>query len=828
MENMINFGIDLGTTNSAIAKFVKGEVQIFTNPLDTGRSTLPSVVAFKKDKVFVGNEAKTYWEKRPKDVVGTFKRKMGTSESYKIASINQSKTPIELSAYVLKELKTFVQTGETIEAAVITIPASFDTIQSNATKAAGEQAGFKQVVLLQEPIAASLAYANKVKEKELKDGQWLVYDLGGGTFDVALVKIQDGEMKVIDHEGDNFLGGADFDRLIVEKMLIPKLEAAGSFEDLENEMKSASGKHNGAYYVCLNRAEQAKIALSARSSAEIEVQIEDDNSDEIDEAFTITRSEFEAIIKEYVDATIEMVKKIIVRNSLTANDLQFVLMVGGSTFIPYVRKRVEEILQIQINCDIDPTTAVSVGAAFYAGTKQKSLEAKGNTKKKNVNIKVKAAYQKVTQEDEEFFAAKFDGDTEGLFYKITREDGGFNTGLKPLKKQIQEDLPLVENAYNFFTLTIYDTQNNVIETDVEQIGIAQGKFGVAGQPLPNDICLEVDDVETGKTRLELIFQKNTILPLRRTITKSLNKTIVKGSNESIRINILEGPHVSLPEANFSIGFLEIKGNQISRDTSKGSDIEITFEISESRDISIAAYLTMADQEFKQIFNPEERHLPVDVLIEQVDELSEKLDTEIQEAEGREDYETAKKLSDVRKKMADVRTQASDLTSDDVTDKRYQLEDKKRKIAQEIDNATKDKRVQVAKAEYYEVKVRCFELLNEHGNDYEHKIFKDIVSQEPAFLASQSPLKIREWTEQLQAIIFQVLWRTPEFLVLIFKDLVQNRRTQFNDQNQSKSLIEAGKFAIQSENWDRLGEINQGLINLLPRSTQREITTKIGF
>jgi molecular chaperone DnaK len=828
MENMINFGIDLGTTNSVIAKFVKGEVQIFTNPQDFGRSTLPSVVAFKKDTVFVGNKAKEYWERRPKDVVGTFKRKMGTSESYKIASLNQSKTPIDLSAYVLKELKTFVQTGDNLEAAVITIPASFDTIQSNATKSAGEQAGFKQVVLLQEPIAASLAYANKAKEKEMKDGQWLVYDLGGGTFDVALVKIQDGEMKVIDHEGDNFLGGADFDRLIVEKMLIPKLEAAGSFDDLENEMKSASGKYNGAYYVCLNRAEQAKIALSARTSAEIEVQIEDDNSDEIDEAFTITRSEFEAMIKEYIDTTIEMVKKIIVRNSITASDLQFVLMVGGSTFIPYVRKRVEEVLQIPINCDIDPTTAVSIGAAFYAGTKQKSLEAKGSTKKKNVNIKVKAAYQKVTQDGEEFFAAKIDGNTEGLFYKITREDGGFNTGLKPLKKQIQEDLPLVENAYNFFTLTIYDAQNNVIETDAEPIGIAQGKFGVAGQPLPNDICLEVDDVETGRTRLELIFQKNTILPLRRTITKSLNKTIVKGSTESIRINILEGSHLSLPEANFSIGFLEIRGNQISRDISKGSDIEITFDISESRDISIAAYLTMADQEFKEIFNPKERHLPVDVLIEQVDELSEKLDTEIQEAEGREDYETAKKLSDVRKRMADVTTQASDLASDDVTDKRYQLEDKKRKIAQEIDNATKDKRVQVAKAEYFEVKERCFELLNEHGNDYERKIFKDIVSQESAFLASQSPMKIQELTDQLQAITMQVLWRTPQFLVLIFKDLVQNHRTQFNDQNQAKSLIEAGKFAIQSENWDRLREINQGLINLLPRSAQRTIGTKIGF
>jgi molecular chaperone DnaK len=828
MENMINFGIDLGTTNSVIAKFVKGEVQIFTNPQDFGRSTLPSVVAFKKDTVFVGNKAKEYWEKRPKDVVGTFKRKMGTSESYKIASLNQSKTPIDLSAYVLKELKTFVQTGDVLEAVVITIPASFDTIQSNATKAAGEQAGFKQVLLLQEPIAASLAYANKVKEKELKDGQWLVYDLGGGTFDVALVKIQDGEMKIIDHEGDNFLGGADFDRIIVEKMLIPKLEGLGSFEDLDNQMKSAAGKHNGTFYVCLNRAEQAKIALSARTSAEIEIQMEDDNGNEIDEVFTITRSEFEGMIKEYIDGTIEMIKKIIVRNSLTASDLQFVLMVGGSTFIPYVRKRVEEVLQIPINCDIDPTTAVSIGAAFYAGTKQKSLEAKGGHKKKNTNIKVKAAYQKATQENEEFFAAKIDGNIEGLSYKITREDGGFNTGLKTLKKQIQEDLPLVENAYNFFTLIIYDAQNNIVETDAEPIGIAQGKFGVAGQPLPNDICLEVDDIESERTRLELVFQKNTILPLRRTLTKSLNKTIVKGSSESIRINLLEGSHLSLPEANLSIGFLEIKGNQLSRDVSKGSDIELTFDISESRDISIAAYLTMADQEFKEIFNPTAKHLPVNILIEQVDELAEKLDNEIHEAESREDFETAKKLSDVRKKMTEVTTQASDLTEDDVTDKRYQLEDKKRKIAQEIDNATKDKRVQLAKVAYFEVKENCEELLREHGNDYERKIYKDIASQESTFLTSQSPVKIQEWTDQLHAITLQVLWRTPQFLVHIFKDIVQNHRTQFNDQNQAKSLIEAGKFAIHSENWDRLGEINQGLINLLPRSAQREITTKIGF
>ncbi|HRH39953.1 MAG TPA: Hsp70 family protein, partial [Flavobacteriales bacterium] len=202
-----------------IAKFNKGAVEVYKNPVGF-KETLPSLVGFRNDRILVGEQAVAYLEKEAKNVIGTFKRKMGTSESFKIKSLDQSKTPIELSAFVLKELKTFVHSGEIPEAVVITIPASFDMVQCNATKEAGHQAGFKQVVLLQEPIAASLAYANKTTGNELTNSQWVVYDLGGGTFDVALVRIVEGELKVIDHEGDNFLGGADFDALIVERIVV--------------------------------------------------------------------------------------------------------------------------------------------------------------------------------------------------------------------------------------------------------------------------------------------------------------------------------------------------------------------------------------------------------------------------------------------------------------------------------------------------------------------------------------------------------------------------------------------------------------------------------
>ncbi|MGD9487149.1 MAG: Hsp70 family protein [Calditrichaceae bacterium] len=826
MDKMINFGIDLGTTNSIIAKFDKGEVTIFKDPI-SWKETLPSVVSFRKDKINIGQKAKEYLEKSPKNVLSLFKRKMGTNESFKIQSINNSVTPIELSAYVLKELKNFIQTGEKIESVVITIPASFDTVQSNATKEAGYKAGFQQVVLLQEPIAASLAYANKTNIGKLKDGQWIVYDLGGGTFDVALIKINDGEMKIMDHEGDNFLGGSDFDNIIVEKLIIPILEKDFGFENLEKEMKSNSGKFNSLYYIARNKAEQAKIQLSAKSSAEIEFDLTDDDGVLHEVNIAITRSEFDNVIKKYIDLTVEMIKKIMARNKFTNNDIDFILMVGGSTYIPYVRNRVSETLQIPINCEIDPTNAVGIGAAFYAGTKQKKLLESKKPTQHQTNLSIKMAYQKATNETEEFFAAKIDGNTEGLFYRIFREDSGFDTGIKPLSSKITEDLPLVIESYNFFKLTLYDAHNNPLNIDLDPIEIAQGKYSVAGQPLPNDICLEVDDYEGKSTRLELIFKKNSILPLSHTISKEINKMIVKSSEDFLRINILEGPHYALPEANKSIGFLEINGKQISRDIAKGSNIEMKFEISESRDLSVSAYLTMTDQEFKNLFNENVRSVPVNILSEQIMNLSKRIEEEINIAKDLENYESVKELNKIKTNIDELTGESLVLEIDDITDSRYQIEDKKCKIAQEIYLATQDKEVEIAKSTYFEMKQKCDDTIIENGNDIERKHFNDIIKQEPIFLNSKSALKIREKTDKLDEITWIINWRTPAFLIGAFKWLIGERQ-RLNNQEQAKSLIEAGKFAIESENFDRLYEVVHNLMNSLPTTSLDEMKLKIGF
>jgi len=826
MEKMINYGIDLGTTNSAIAKFVKGEVELFRNPQDYGRETIPSVVYYKADKIIVGSRARTYLEKDSKSVFSSFKRKMGTTESFKVKNIDQTKTPIDLSAEVIKELKGFVHTGEQVEAAVITIPASFGTIQSNATKEAGLLAGFKQVILLQEPIAASLAYANKHKEKDLENGQWLVYDLGGGTFDVALIKIKDGEMKVLDHEGDNLLGGADFDNLIVEKLIVPFLNKKFEFNNLEDELKSTTGKRNALYFRLLWLAEEA--------SAEVELRdITDDSGEEIDTSFEITRSEFESLIKEDVDKTIDMIKKILVRNSLKSSDIQLTLMFGGSTYTPYVRKRVEEILQIPINCNIDPTTAIAIGAAYYAGTKEKTFDQE-RTKKAVSGIKVKLAYPKTSHEDEEILAGRIDGNIEGLFYQITREDKGYDSGRKALTSRISEDLPLLKDSYNFFRFTILDGQNNIVDTEAELIGIAHNKYDVAGQPLPNDICIEKDadpDLESDPTKLFNYFQKNTILPQKRTAAHTLNKTIIKGSDEKMVINVVEGSQYNLPGANETIGYLEISGKKVSRDIFKNTEIEITLEMSESRDLKVTVYIPMSDQQFTEVFNPSQRHLPVSKLQDEVEALSEKLETEISEAVQREDFETAETLSNLKKRVDELVENSNNLTHDDSTNDKFKFENKKRVIAQEIDNATKDKRISLLKIKYNENKEWCNEIVNENGNDHDHKMFNDIVGREQSFLNSIIPVKIMEAIDELIELGAAILWRTPVFLENRFRRLLEKPQL-FNDQEQAKSLIESGNSAITNKNYDRLREVNWGLISLLPKSAQQDAKTgktgKIGF
>ncbi len=812
----IDYSIDLGTTNSVIARFNDGEVSVFKNPMGL-REVLPSVVAFKRDRILVGDKAREFLEKDPGNVMGLFKRKMGTTDTYYIESQEKSITPVELSSHVLKELKNFVPKNETLNDVVITIPASFDTVQSNATLRAGELAGFNSVTLLQEPVAASLAFVNKQKEGKDMSGYWIVYDLGGGTFDVALIKLDDGEMKVIDHAGDNFLGGTDFDQTIVDKLFVPALEKCGKFENLHKELKSFRGKHNKLYYKLLYKAEELKIQLSSMDVAELEFETIDDEGSVVDFYQEFSREQFEAVIAKEVQRTISFITNLLISNTMSFADVNSVLMIGGSTYIPLVRALIDKESGGKANYSVDPTTAVAVGAAYYAGSKllkneiAKDVQSAPSASAGNhYAIDINAAYQAQTQEDEEYFVARVDGKTADLFYRIIRADGGFDSGLKPLTEQLEEDLPLLPNSSNDFIFKVLDRENNSVVSNFSSFSIVQGKFGVNGQPLPADICLEVDDVEEKETTLEVIFEKNELLPLKRVIVKEVGTTITKGSKDAFMINILEGKQYSSPASNKPIGQIVISGDHLERDLIKNTDVEITVEMTESRELRVFTYLSMTGQEFENVFQANDRFVDIAKLKSEVEELLEKARMEKNSAQNTESYKSAHDLKQIEDSATELYMKCDDLVSDDVTDAKFQIEDQKRNLWYQLDHITSNKKLSSILKELHDARKSCEEIVDETGEEADKKRFQQLHDQEAGIIEAGNSSKIKNLSDQYQNLTHQLRWKQPSYVRFLFFYYANQPMEMYTNPKEAEKLIKKGEAASEA---DRIDELKV-LLNML--------------
>lgn len=818
----IDFGIDLGTTNSAISKFSKGEVKVFSNPKDYGRITLPSVVGFRKTSIFVGTKAKEYAGKDPSNVKSLFKRKMGTTETLRVPAINKTLTPVELSSHVIKELKTFIHTGETINSAVITIPAAFNTQQSNATKRAGIEAGIKDVVLLQEPIAASLAYANSSSGEELPTGYWIVYDLGGGTFDVALLRTEEGDLRVVDNEGDNYLGGADLDDLIVQNLFIPAIEEAGEFDDLEGSLVQSSGSRNGDYELLLIKAEQVKINLSTASSTEIDLYgIVDDEGDGIDFELTVTRSEFESLLKTTVDRTTTLLQKMLTRNGLQPSDIEFALMVGGSTFIPYVRQRVSEVLQVDVRHSVDPTTAIAIGAAYYAGSKIANKTATSDSPVKASLLSWKLAYDAATRDETTpLFIKVTEGYSEEFSCRIFREDGGFDTGWIQLGQKLDLDLPVATNSYNVFKLEVQDRSGTPVSVNEELVQINSG-VSVAGQPLPDDISIEVDDLVTGRTKLLQLFKKNSVLPLHTRTRRSLTKSISAGELDGYRFRILEGPSDNPPAANTTVGYCEIRGKDFERDVLKGSDIEFEVEIDESRDITLKAYIAMADKHFEESFTTKDIHIQRSTLTRDAENLRATLTDEL------ENHADSIELRSIDSRASDLEWEIDQVADNDVRDTKHKLSGELRELVSDFHAATKDGIIVRAKREYNEEKQRCQEIVSEHGTEQEHKFLRELLLNEESVLNSQSVSLITQNTEQFTELYYVILWRTPSFLIGYYQYLA-NTKEDLVDQTAAQALLDATEVAIDEEDWEKTSSLLSKLIDLLPSDRQCDAKKIVGF
>ena len=346
-------GIDLGTTNSCVAVMEGGEPTVITN--QEGARTTPSVVGFAKNgERLVGQLAKRQAVSNPENTIISIKRHMGTN--HKVTVEGKDYTPQEISAMILQKIKADAEAylGEPVKQAVITVPAYFTDSQRQATKDAGAIAGLEVLRIINEPTAAALAYGVDKEE----DGKVLVFDLGGGTFDVSILELGDGVFEVLATSGNNHLGGDDFDQRIMNYLIEEFKKESGI--DLSND-KLADQRLKEA-------AEKAKIELSGVASTNINLPfITADATGPKHLDVTLTRAKFEELTADLVEATIEPTRKAMQDAGLSASDIDKVLLVGGSSRIPAVQEAIKKVLGKEPTKNVNPDECVAIGAAIQGG-----------------------------------------------------------------------------------------------------------------------------------------------------------------------------------------------------------------------------------------------------------------------------------------------------------------------------------------------------------------------------------------------------------------------------------------------------------------------------
>ncbi len=347
-------GIDLGTTNSCVAVLEGGEPHVIPNP--EGNRTTPSVVAFKADgDELVGEIAKRQAVTNVDNTISSIKRKMGTKE--KVSANGKKYTPEEISAKILMKLKKDAESylGETVSEAVITVPAYFNDAQRQATKNAGKIAGLDVKRIINEPTAAALAYGI---DKQENAHTVLVYDLGGGTFDVSILDLGDGVFEVKSTAGNNKLGGDDFDQRIIDYLV----------DEFEKENKVDLRDDKMAMQRVKDAAEKAKKDLSGMTSTQITIPFIAQNANgPLNLDITLTRAKFEEINMDLFESTLEPVRKALKDAKLKPSDIDKVLLVGGSTRIPYIQELVKKELGQEPSKGVNPDECVAIGAAIQGG-----------------------------------------------------------------------------------------------------------------------------------------------------------------------------------------------------------------------------------------------------------------------------------------------------------------------------------------------------------------------------------------------------------------------------------------------------------------------------
>lgn len=607
-RNKVDYGIDLGTTNSCIARMDDGMPVIIKSDVLT--DTTPSCISItKRGQILAGIKARGAMISSKRRATKTwkiddesfieFKRKMGSDETFYSSYLDKTLSPEELSAEVLKALKSYV-TDENVTSAVVTVPAKFTANQTDATMRAAKLAGLKKCVLLQEPIAAAMAYGLKADNK---DGYWIVFDLGGGTFDVALLRVEDDILKVFDTEGDNFLGGKNLDYAITDEIITPYLKKNYSIDGiLADETKRLILREAMKTYV-----EDAKIELSFKDSASIETMVDelgnDDNGEEMELFMNIQRSMTDKIVRPYFQKTIDITKRLLERNNISLDKITSLILVGGPTFTPLLHQMLIEQITPNVDTSVNPMTAVAMGAALYAST----IDNDETTELDTTTIPLILQHKSTTVEESELVTVKINTQKctgqvpQNLLFEITRSDKSWSSGKLHLTEQGEiADCLLYKGKSNAFSIRVYDEAGNTHPCFPNSFTIIQG-FDIGSAVLPYSIGIEVWNSSKGVALFTPIkgLEKNQDLPATGVITELKTTSDVLPGNEdnTLKIPLYEGDYgaADLPAAYYEYIYeARMTGKDLPALLPAGSNVEVTVKVDTSRQITISVYIPLLD------------------------------------------------------------------------------------------------------------------------------------------------------------------------------------------------------------------------------------------
>ncbi len=588
----IDYGIDLGTTNSAIA--VRNGAQVEVLRTLAGEQYIPSAVRIDRaGNIVVGQDARQRYFYDPDNTAVEFKPLMGTSTEKHFVQSNRRMTPEELSAEVLKELRRLARhrLGEEVIGAVIGVPADFNMNAEQATCRAATLAGFREVRIIQEPIAAGMAYGMQNADKE---ALWLVYDFGGGTFDVTVISLQEGVPQITAHAGDKHLGGKDIDWDLVDRIFTQEIVQQHRLSDFHR----GNPRWRAVFAKLKLKAEEAKIALSTRESYEVYIDrlFDDAHGRPVEFQMVLSRSQLEEIAEPYILRTINLCKKLLEEQHLAAGAIEKVILVGGPTLMPYLRERLRDPnlgLGIPLEFTIDPMTAVAQGAAIVAS--HFPLSPPASEELPSGTVRLVLEYRPIGN-DREFsvggrVAAPRGGSFEGWTIEFTNTASrqGWRSGQIGLQEngQFFTILQAEDVEINIYRIELCDAHGNRVPCEPAEITYRIELLGLGHQILTHTIGVALATGEVAP-----FVSRGESIPARKTLTLKTVCSLSAGETGSVlRVPVVEGEHRKADRNRF-VGSLEIFGHQVERDLPASSELEVTLEIGQDRTIQITTFVPM--------------------------------------------------------------------------------------------------------------------------------------------------------------------------------------------------------------------------------------------